>query len=255
METGLFDFRNRVFQCLAGVFLQHDPVGYLGGATLFEYAQSAPIFGVDPFGELVVNPLGNTAVPACGKPVQAEWDFFLDVLVNPANPRSKTGAPCNGFIVQKVDVFCSINNCGSCTGNVSLDELTYWEAWPVRKGQKKSLLRKSGTGTDTAQWTPPIGTCGSYLQSGEIRFYCARAADDPTGNRVGTRDLSSLWTPGTYGKLCPTSSGILPSTGNPPAFWARPSVDGPAQRGFAVDWVCCKPKSSVTLVVTPRKAK
>jgi len=216
------------------------------------YAESEPISRVDPYGQLEVKPMGQTAVPACGKPVEAKWDFFLEVHVNPNNPKSRVGAPCTGYIVQRVDVFCSINKCGKCNGDITFEEFTYYEAWPVRKGRRNSLLRKGGTATDTAISTPQKGTCGSYLQKGEIRFYCADGADDPTGNNAGTDDLSKLWKAGTYGNLRKTSSGLLPSTGIQPNFWSQPPVDGPARRGFTLDWECCPPTSSLTLLVTPR---
>jgi len=56
-ETGLFYYRARYYDSTLGRFLQRDPLGYAAGASLFEYAASAPPNHIDPTGlEVHVHP-------------------------------------------------------------------------------------------------------------------------------------------------------------------------------------------------------
>jgi RHS repeat-associated protein len=49
-ECGLYFYRNRYFHAGFGGFLSRDPLGYIGGLTLYGYADSNPVANADPFG-------------------------------------------------------------------------------------------------------------------------------------------------------------------------------------------------------------
>ncbi len=49
-ETGLYFYRARYYDAVKGRFIQRDPLGYVDGANLYEYALSNPINFVDPMG-------------------------------------------------------------------------------------------------------------------------------------------------------------------------------------------------------------
>ncbi|MCK4999842.1 MAG: RHS repeat-associated core domain-containing protein, partial [Anaerohalosphaera sp.] len=53
LDTGDFEvmyYRNRYYDTETGRFLQKDPAGYVDGMNLYEYVQSKPVFGLDPYG-------------------------------------------------------------------------------------------------------------------------------------------------------------------------------------------------------------
>jgi hypothetical protein len=115
----------------------------------------------------------------------------------------------------------------------------------VSRGDRKSTLRKRGGFTDDASFRVINEHCGAYFQKGEIRLYCRNAADDPTGTQKGVTGDLGTWNNGAANRifhgegLCGTSPGILLSTEVEPPFWKTPPVDGPASRGFVVEWNCC----------------
>jgi len=49
-ETGLYHYRARTYSCERGRFLQRDPLGYVDGMNLYEYAESRPTINRDPSG-------------------------------------------------------------------------------------------------------------------------------------------------------------------------------------------------------------
>jgi RHS repeat-associated protein len=49
-ETGIYHYRARYYDPLKGRFLQRDPMEYVDGANLYEYARSNPINRIDPSG-------------------------------------------------------------------------------------------------------------------------------------------------------------------------------------------------------------
>jgi RHS repeat-associated protein len=49
-ETGLYHYRHRAYDPVAGRFLQRDPLGYVDGPSLHAYAGSRPTCATDPWG-------------------------------------------------------------------------------------------------------------------------------------------------------------------------------------------------------------
>ncbi|MBD3161969.1 MAG: hypothetical protein GF328_07680, partial [Candidatus Latescibacteria bacterium] len=49
-ETGLYHYRHRAYDPVVGRFLQRDPLGYVDGPCLHEYASSSPLAATDPRG-------------------------------------------------------------------------------------------------------------------------------------------------------------------------------------------------------------
>ena len=49
-ETGLYYYRARHYSAVVGRFLQRDPIGIEGGASLFQYVESSPVNLTDPLG-------------------------------------------------------------------------------------------------------------------------------------------------------------------------------------------------------------
>ena len=54
-ETGLYHVRHRVYHPTLARWLQRDPIGYVDGMGLYEYATSTPAMQADPFG-LFIDP-------------------------------------------------------------------------------------------------------------------------------------------------------------------------------------------------------
>lgn len=240
--------RARFYAPRLGRWLSADPIGPIG-MNLYEYASNNPLLEVDPSGLLSIVPRSrNLGQIKCGEVAYIAWDFYIDVPTRPGSKRK--GAPCDGFIVQRVSVACIVNPCVNGQCSVDLEKANvfdYWEAWPVQRGQNKSTLRRRPYRyTDAARFTAIDNRCGYYFQSGEVKFFCKNPAEDPTGNNVGTGELTDWHDPTKFGPInygpgeCGTTSGDLKSKGQEPAFWNRHPVDGPAQRSFVLDWYCCE---------------
>ena len=61
-ESGMYHYRARAYDPEAGRFLQRDPLGYVDGLTLYQYASSSPGSVTDPLGEHTVAG-GNQPTP------------------------------------------------------------------------------------------------------------------------------------------------------------------------------------------------
>ncbi len=172
------------------------------------------------------------------------WDFSI---TNPG------GAPCDGFFVQKVDVYCNIDtSCDYCSETRSpvTPTFTYYEEWPVTQGQWLWDGEAFGGGvyTDTAGGGDNFTGCGSYMQLGTVKYFCKDpliGGVGPLGDPAPNNQPSDLWHPlpaNTYYRSgpCSTSPLDLATTQNKPAWWNHANVDPPtAQRWFGVKFNCC----------------
>jgi RHS repeat-associated protein len=61
-EVGLYDYRNRVYSCELGRFLQIDPIRFdAGDVNLYRYAGNRAIYSSDPYGLFIPQLLGALA--------------------------------------------------------------------------------------------------------------------------------------------------------------------------------------------------
>jgi RHS repeat-associated protein len=240
---GLHHFRARWMSPLAGRFLGRDPIEYRGSKwNLNEFGQAKALSRVDPSGKISVIPLHDNflKLKKCEDPSEIYWDFHLD------DP-----APCDGYIIQKVTIYCNIEQCnqnGGCTApstpvNKGVAASSYFEVWPIKKDNwivDQRLNPKNMTYTDRSRIIAPNDTCGFFYMTGEIKFYCENPSDDPRPTQVGTGPLLHQ-NPVTV-NACGLSvtSGVLPGTTNQPSFWDKPAIEGPATRGHGRIWACCQ---------------
>ena len=139
---------------------------------------------------------------------------------------------CNGYLVQKVSVSCSVSPCKTKQNpnpKAKTDAYTYFEL----VGKVASFRPNIIAGQDKAKWPPPVNTCGEYSQDGEARFFCHTKA-------IGAE--IDKWAPGEAGKagICRTHSGEFPMKERRGDFhwWSR-SDERPATRHFTASWKCC----------------
>jgi len=88
--TGLYHVRHRMYHPTLGRWIQRDPIGYADGMSLYEYAGSSPVGGVDPSGLMLpFLPFG------CGKlkaPPPVKWKVL------PQNRRDLLGNPVPEYV-------------------------------------------------------------------------------------------------------------------------------------------------------------
>jgi RHS repeat-associated protein len=259
-ETKDIYVRERPYQPTIGRWLSLDALGFLDGPNPYIYVDnSGPNFD-DPSGLLHVETRNapDDLLKCNDQPPTVVWWFHLDSKIR-YKGKDTTGAPCAGYVVQRVSVSCYIEKCTcvrDCTvpdDEKKFDKFEYWELFPVTLGQQHV--------PDTA-FIPAFGKyCTKYTQTGELRFYCARRFKGVDGIGVG---LEKKWKPGRFGvkggnPLCSTSSGTLAATSNPEdvKFWNdnnKPPVEGPATRSYDLVGDCCNGNDNVELTVKPPKA-
>jgi RHS repeat-associated protein len=254
---GLHHFRARWMSPSAGRFLSRDPIGYVDGVLVYAviiglenvdgsgtFSQTvAGVDGVDIVDVTTINDKKNDET--CGGPKARSWTFR-------ANRVLKDGQkPCKGYIVQKVTVGCKKSTCnkdGDCGANEQSESFSYFEAWYV--GESASPPGELSYTDRATTSLPAAQSCGSYLQEGEVRFYC----ESVTGN-LGKPRAPGIWTVGqSYGNngLCSSTAAVLPSTRTTPSWWNEPLVNPvdpfeppydsskySTHRYLQVDWDCC----------------
>jgi hypothetical protein len=162
-----------------------------------------------------------------------QWKFELDA-----------GAPCNGFIVQQIDVYEDIRACDKDppTKLPATPVNTYWESWAVKKGARRSWDTARDGYTDGSMRPSQDSRCGMSAAVGTIKFFCKVTTGDLGDVNTPSTDPNSKWAPGK----APTS-GALPSTTDKPTWWDNAPTAGPATRKASMDWCCCtdRPKKNV----------
>jgi hypothetical protein len=220
-----------------------DPWYYAGNSEHpYVYARNNPARYVDPSGKMSISVLSTNvdAAIACGARDWIKWDFELN-----------KNAPCDGYIVQQIDVRCTVTNClMRCPdSSPAKPDFTYWEAWFVKENEKLPLDR--GEFTDQAFYTTTKNTCGNYSTNGAVKFFCLKTTGDL--GRPGRPNPKSGWNvQAAYGSgLCRTGAGDIPSTGAKPKWWDDPEIES-ASRWFSVVWNCCCKDGDVDFDARPK---
>ena len=153
-----------------------------------------------------------------------------------------SGAPCDGYLVQQIDVRCSKMSCifdSQCpTTYPRQPDYSFWEVWEYKKGEKHDAGYIKFLLTDQARSTPAeLGTCGYRVSVGSLKYFCK--------STTGELKTDPLWKKGkTYGRnlgsmKCETSVSNLNSSDTPPSWWSNKPDDGPAYRYLSHQWSCC----------------
>lgn len=171
---------------------------------------------------LSITGVGALTKGACGMYLR-RWDFEL-------------GAPAAnaGYIVQQVDFYKHIVDCpqmGMCTVN---PELTFWEAWPVKKGDTFHEKQSSIGFTDQSSSKGKADKVGYVAAMGEVKFFERSVTGDLGTYKTAPATAGGGWAPNASGQ-----SGILPSTLTKPSWWSNTPTDGPKKRFAVASWRCC----------------
>ena len=236
------------------LYIVSNDISLLQGGLGYGYVAGDPVGSFDPSGELWIKPAPppqgfHLGTLHCGETAYVHWLFGLQTKRRGSR---KPGAPCEGFLVQKVNVICGISSCrtgrGITPGNECLTypflSYSYFEAWYVQRGRPISNPPKHAAWTDEASFASERKTCGVYEQFGALRFYCMNR----WGNNVGIGDLRTTWNPPDWWypnptDSCRTTAGGVVSTDDPTLaqFWSQPWVrsEGSISRDFSLEWTCC----------------
>ena len=217
------DYGYRYYDPVTGRWPSRDPIGELGGKNLYEYVKNNPVEFFDADGRITVERV-LFKKSWCGSG-QVRWIFRLDQT-----------APLDGYIVQQVDVHENIKGCSEPpVSSIPVEPTrTYWEAWPVKQGERVSPDTAKDGYTDESKTLSHGRRTGAFSVIGTIKFF----------SRTTTGDLGDLNTPpstpnGGWGPGVAEGSGILPSTKTKPQWWDDTPVEGPASRSTEAWWDCC----------------
>jgi hypothetical protein len=159
-----------------------------------------------------VSPIGTSPVSNCGS-YSYKWKFELD-----------KPAPCEGFMVQKVNIHEVKKGCSESPVNYSniKPKETFWESWHHKKGDKVDVdFSKYGYSDNFSEGKKP-NSSGTHSDVGYLKFFCMKK----TGN------LNTKWSPNKY-------SGGLPASSSRPKWWN----DTPIDKGYHYAnawWNCCR---------------
>jgi len=263
-ESGAIYIRARTYNPDSSRWTAVDPALFADGANRFVYVGNSAVTFVDPSGQIKVIGLTSKTSreilnPKCGTEVSAKWNFVVDYT----DPKTgKVGAPCDGYVVQKVTVNCRIK---PCVPQVKDQTFVYYEAWPVAAGGGiEDPKQKKGGVIDSSGATPTLNLCGKVTHTGEIRFYC-KTGDNGTGDLTKATGWKNGGSP-QYGDktFCPTTpldllsfDGGMGDRGPAPPFWkkAESSVTDAKQRCFRLQYTCCPGKTDkITINFDPAQS-
>jgi hypothetical protein len=181
--------------------------------------------------DIVVTNLKNDPKDCGGRDCQ--WKFELS-----------GAAPCDGYFVQQMDRYLDRRTCEKDPPAKPPDKPTetFWEAWPVKKGDKGTSVTTTLGYTDSSFSATQENSCGFKIATGTIKFYCATVTGDLGDFDKAPADPNSKWGPGKN-----PVSGQLPSTKDKPDWWDKKEEAGPASRKASSEWCCCtdRPKKNV----------
>lgn len=201
-----------------GRWLSRDPIGEAGSLNVYASMENNALNSFDADGRLTIDRVNFVSYACGGRLVQ--WIFRLD-----------QPAPCDGFLVQKIDRHDRVANC--CEPPVDSVPAepteTFWEAWFIRAGNTLDEEFQQHNYTDQDFRGSMRRKTGIRINLGEIKFFCMATTGD-------LNDPASGWPRGGV-----SGTGTLPSTSNPPIWWTWDwaSIEGPAYRSASSWWDCC----------------
>ena len=177
----------------------------------------------------------------CGQR-NVQWVFSLD-----------KAAPEDGYIVQHIQRGAFINRCPDVLQGPPNVDLSFWEAWKLRKNETVDWTTTRDKWTDGNTRPAFTGTSGTDFADGEVKFFKQSTTGDLGDFGVAPADPKSAWGPGKV-----AASGALPSTPSEPSWWSGSADEGPAKRSVWANWNCCDAdptKRTYDLTATPAPAR
>lgn len=180
---------------------------------------------------LAITPVGTLTTGSCGGH-RMRWDFTLS-----------SGAPADGYIVQKVDLYEDIRECprfGVCPAS---PKLTFWEAWKVAAGATQFRQHATIGFTDQSSFTSRPATTGDKTALGSVKFFLQSVTGD-----LGDLDAGPATPNGGWARNGSGRSGRLPSTLTEPSWWSGTPAEGTGSRGTWASWRCCNSSSDFNTI-------
>jgi RHS repeat-associated protein len=243
-DLSTYALRARIYDPETGRFLSHDPSGMrTGESNYYTYVGNRPLMAVDPSGHLTITEIGGQRQKLCDQQQFVRWQFGLDRRY-----------AVEGYIVQQVKVYCTIDEtCCNCPNRFT-DEpaYTFYEACYIG-------VKAVSHCVDLASFTPRINTCGNYYQIGTVKFFLLSTTGYLGGGPPGDpRVPNPLWfhfAPVIYGTEtnCPTNAPPISLGNASPLWWMNRPVERPETRLFWGEWNCCPDKGRVNFDWIPKK--
>jgi hypothetical protein len=157
------------------------------------------------------------------------WNFALG-----------SAAPADGYMVQKVSMLQTVEDCPSNVSSISLAPVQeFWEAWEINSGNTQWVQQSAIGYTDSSQRPPTPNKSGCQATLGKVKFFLRSVTGDLGTFGVAPAAPGSAWGPGRVG-----TSGSLPSTASQPSWWANAPTEGPTGRWASSWWNCCGANAS-----------
>ncbi len=248
-ESNELSVRRRVYNSDSARWLSGDPLPFLDASNLYLYCHNVPVFCWDPSGALALLPMvdiewksDNLDTAFCGDLLKMTWTFKLN-----------NAAPCDGYIVQKVDIYCRESKCENCEKILNeefgdVPSKTIWEACYVK--EKSTTCYDIPDITDSFHFPLREGHCGREEMYGEMRFFCkSRTRWGPKTGNLGGFERNSPgkdpWTRGGSPNMLACGGGsfntgfFLWHDGETPDFWEKDEDREGKGHYLKGVWHCC----------------
>ena len=242
-ELDLYHFRARMHDSSTGRFCSRDPIGYRDGVNA--YQNNFFLQELDPTGTLRI----TTAASNYQYPEIANCGTITPVIFH-ALKFERTETNCEGYFIQKVDVYCSAGTCGDCPTKVpAKPNVTFYEGFPVE-------VNNSTYDQGIMPWTevtdmfqlplpsrgPDRPSCMRHRSVGEVKFFCKWGGPGDTG--IGDLETDPAWQRNReyLDNDCAVlhTPGTLLSTRDKPDFWDNADFfEGPEVHWANVEYECC----------------